>query len=87
MTEDFLISTSDNPYSPFSDFSRWYAEDLALGYDTCGLVARLAKVSELDEDIAIDNAMRTIVEYNFSGKHIVVRPSDYAPLLSIEAPL
>ena len=40
MDDAVLISTIDNPINPFIDFDAWYDEDLRLGHDTCGTVAR-----------------------------------------------
>jgi len=73
----FLLSTEDNKYSPFSEFVMWYIEDQRLGYDTPGLLARLTVNAEEYNDIAIQQAMRDIVELNFSGKHIAVVESDF----------
>lgn len=73
----FLLSTTDNPLSPFSDWVAWYMEDLRLGHDTCGLLARFASGSDSIDDNATIAAMRDVIKYNFSGKHIMVRPEDY----------
>lgn len=78
-------TTRDNPYSPFTDWTRWYLEDIRLGYDTLGTLARLASpISDLD-DSAIDEALRSLIEYNFSGNHIVVVQEDYDPFLKPQA--
>lgn len=79
-----LPTTIDNPYSPFDDWTRWYLEDLRLGYDTCGLLARLApSFSEIDNS-GDDVALRLLIQYNYSGKHIAVVPEDYNPLLTVD---
>ena len=80
----FLLTTIDNPYDPFTDHPRWYAQDLYLGHNTCGLLARFAKSADVFNDDSEVEAMRTIVEYNVSGKHIVVVPTDYDPFLKPE---
>ena len=80
----FLLSTIDNPYDPFTDYTRWYLEDLRLGHDTCGLLARLASGSDVIEDNAEVSAMRDIVQYNLSGKHIVVVREDFNPFLQLK---
>lgn len=79
----FLLTTTDNPLSPFNDWVAWYLEDLRLGYDTCGLLARLTSAGDVVDDEAEVAAMRDVVEYNFSGKHVMVRPEDYKPFLSL----
>lgn len=62
---DFMLTTFDNPFNPFNDFEAWFKEDLRLGHDTCGLIARTANTSDIasnevnEEDI--DRAMDEIV--------------------------
>ena len=72
----YLLTTTDNPYNPFTEWLPWYHFDQRLGYDTPGLLARLAAVSELPNDEAEEDAMRDVVRYNFSGKHILVTEDD-----------
>ena len=73
----FMLSTIDNPYSPFTDWIPWLMEDLRLGHDTVGLLARMANASGTIDDEAEVTAMREIVTNNFSGLHRVVVPEDY----------
>jgi len=73
----FLLSTTDNPLNPFDDWVAWYFEDLRLGHDTCGLLARLASASDAIDDDAEIAAMRDVIRYNFSGKHIMVAQEDF----------
>ena len=73
----FLLTTIDNPYDPFENWIGWYLEDLRLGHDTCGLLARLTSGSNVVDDDAEEAAMRDVIEYNFSGKHIMVTKEDY----------
>ena len=73
----FLLTTTDNPVNPFDDWIAWYYQDLVLGHDTCGLLARLTSGSETIDDEAEQAAMRDVVKYNFSGKHIMVNKEDY----------
>lgn len=72
----YLLTTIDNPYNPFTQWTQWYYEDIRLGYDTAGLLARLSVSSEIINDRANEAAMRDVVRYNFSGKHIMVTRDD-----------
>jgi len=73
----FLLTTEDNPYNPFTQWSKWYYEDQRLGHDTPGLLARFSSAdNEIVSDEANDKAMSDIVRYNFSGKHIKVTKED-----------
>ena len=73
----FLLSTIDNPFSPFTEWYAWYYQDLLLGYDTCGLIARVSNSSNTINDDSEYIAMRSIITNNFSGKHIAVVREDY----------
>ena len=39
---DYMLTTIDNPYDPFTQWDDWYKFDMVKGYDTCGYLARLA---------------------------------------------
>lgn len=73
---EHLLSTSDNPYNPFTEFDQWNAWDQDAGYFTLSLLARCTitsdELSDLDQSQAIDYAMDEILEHNLSGKHIRV---------------
>lgn len=66
-----MLTTTDNPYDPFTQFDSWQAFDEDKGYYTCSYLARIAKtsdeLSEEDEAIAIESAMDEIVELNILG--------------------
>lgn len=68
-----MLTTIDNPYSPFDEWAQWYAFDMTAGYNTSGLLARIAKVSdevsEVDFDHDLELAMDEIVRENVSGVH------------------
>lgn len=68
-----LLTTVDNPHSPFDDWDAWFSWDTRAGYDTCGLLARIAntsdELSEKDYNLAIEQAIDEIVRENISGVH------------------
>jgi hypothetical protein len=78
--EDYMLTTTDNPWSPYTNWDEWYAWDQANGYDTPGLLARVANVSfdlsEGDQQLAVKEAIDSIVENNFSGVHKIIRRND-----------
>lgn len=47
---DVMLTTYDNPFNPFTDFERWWKEDLLLGHDCCGKLARTAKTVTIASD-------------------------------------
>ena len=64
-----MITTFDNPYDPFTQFNHWFLFDTEKGYNTCGYLDRVAKVSEefSDEEnnSAIERAIDEIIKYDF----------------------
>lgn len=77
--DSIMITTDDNPFDPFTQFSAWYAWDSAHGYNTCGLLDRIAITSEelsfADNELAIEQAMEEIASENVSGSFKIVRRS------------
>lgn len=73
---EFMLTTIDNPFNPFTHYEDWYNFDTTSGYNTCAYLARITKSSEdlsdLDQELAIDQAMNEIINLNLSGKHIKV---------------
>lgn len=62
---EFVLSTKDNPYNPFKEWEEWYKYDMTQGYDTCGLLAKIANTSlnlsdELNNE-EIERAAKEIV--------------------------
>lgn len=70
-TTEYMLTTVDNPFNPFTEFNAWFAFDVNKGYNTSSLLARIAKVSddlsEPDQALAIQNAIDEIVKENVSG--------------------
>lgn len=68
---EYMLTTVDNPYNPFTDFDGWYAFDISKGYYTSAFLARIAMVPEdLPEpyqSLLIQNAIDEIVQENVSG--------------------
>jgi hypothetical protein len=76
MATETMLSTIDNPYSPFTQFDEWLAFDSQKGHGTLSLLARVAVVSldtsEAELERSIDDAIDEIVRENVSGVHIKV---------------
>lgn len=71
MPTSHMLTTTDNPFDPFTDFDEWYAWDERAGYHTCSYLARIARtsdaLSDADQDLAIERAIDEICEFNVLG--------------------
>ena len=63
------LTTFDNPFDPFDDFRSWLLFDNEMGYNSCGKLDRIAKVSndmtEQEKNVEIERAIDEIVLYDF----------------------
>lgn len=63
------LTTFDNPYDPFDEFSSWFMFDIQKGYNSCGLLDRIARTSECfteDENAEeLERAIDEIIKYDF----------------------
>jgi hypothetical protein len=73
-----MLTTKDNPYSPFDQFDLWLQYDLEMGYQTC---ERLGKIILLEDGMtdkekeeAMDQAIDEIVKNDPLG--IFVRATE-----------
>lgn len=73
MARKVALTTFDNPYDPIDDEENWYRFDMLNGYNSSGLLARIAKVSESlsDEEYIeeIERAIDEIVKNDLENKY------------------
>ena len=66
--QNCMLTTIDNPFNPFEQFTSWFLFDVEKGYNSCSRVARIAKLSddltEKEEDIEIERAIDEIIKYD-----------------------
>lgn len=69
-----MLTTTDNPYDPFTNYAEWLAYDEGRGYYTNNYLARVAftsnELSEVDQNLAIQDAIDEIIERNLLGLYI-----------------
>ena len=75
-SEEFMLSTIDNPYNPFTHYDEWLVYDETSGYYSNSLLARIVvtsdELSEADQDLDVERAITEIVQENVSGVHVKV---------------
>lgn len=75
--DQYMLTTTDNPFSPVTQYDAWLTWDIAHGYCTNAFLARVAFISDdmsdADRFLIIQEAIDEIVNENVSGVHTKVR--------------
>lgn len=65
----YALTTIDNPFDPFTQFSQWFAFDTDKGYNSCSYLDRVARtsdqLSETENSEEIERAIDEIIKYDF----------------------
>ena len=71
--QDVMLTTFDNPFNPFDNYDAWRAYDIASGHHTEAYLARVVVLSpdtsEVDQELAIEEAIDSIIKENVTGLH------------------
>lgn len=71
MIKECMLTTVDNPYDPFEQFTLWLMFDKEKGYNTSERLMRLANISEdmsqMEIDREVDRAMDRLIELDFTN--------------------
>ena len=69
MAKRIGITTFDNPYDPFDQFTLWFLFDVEKGYNTCSYLGRIANlyedITQKEEDEEVERAIDQIIENDF----------------------
>lgn len=69
MNDEFMLTTVDNPFNPFEQFTQWFLFDTEKGYNSSSYLDRIAKTSDQlsDEENSreIERAIDEIIKYDF----------------------
>lgn len=64
----YMLTTNDNPFDPFNQFDSWLMYDVDNGYNSCGLLDRVARTSdsltEGENEAEIERAIDEIIKYD-----------------------
>lgn len=68
-----MLTTFDNPFDPFEQFTSWFLFDIEKGYNTCGRLMRIANITEdmssKEIDDEVNRAMDEIIKYDFTNTY------------------
>ena len=69
MKKSCMLTTFDNPFDPFEQFTSWFMFDTEKGYNSCSYLARIARTSdqftEEENDKEVERAIDEIIKYDF----------------------
>lgn len=69
MIGSYALTTFDNPFDPFEQFSDWFLFDVEKGYNTCAYLARIARTSDQftdeENEREVERAINEIIRYDF----------------------
>lgn len=69
MKKSCMLTTFDNPFNPFEQFTSWFLFDVEKGYNSCSYLARIAHTSdqftEEENDKEVERAIDEIIKYDF----------------------
>ena len=71
MVKECMLTTFDNPYDPFEQFTSWNLFDVEKGYNTCSYLGRIVRLSdelsEQEESEEIERAIDEIIKYDYAS--------------------
>lgn len=77
MLHEYMLTTFDNPFDPFEQFTSWYMFDVEKGYNSSSRLARIAKLSdemsEVEKFQEIERAIDEIIKYDFMNVYKKVK--------------
>ena len=69
-----MLTTKDNPFDPFDQFDSWFMYDTQNGYNTGGLIARIAHtsnaLSDAENDKEVERAIEEIIFYDPTSNYV-----------------
>jgi len=85
MASDCMLTTYDNPYDPFEQFTLWWLFDIEKGYNSCSRLARIVNLSDdmsqHEIDIETERAIDEIIKYDFLDVYKkVIKSSNEEPI-------
>lgn len=69
MASKCMLTTVDNPFDPFEQFTSWFMFDEEKGYHTCSYLGRIARtsdqLSEEENELENERAIDEILKHDF----------------------
>lgn len=81
MVNKCALTTIDNPFNPFEQFTSWFLFDEEKGYHSCAYLGRIARTSDQltddENDLEVERAIDEIIKYDFMNiyRKVVLKPA------------
>lgn len=79
-TKQVALTTFDNPFNPFDDFSNWFLYDVEKGYNTCAYLARMSLTSDAlsdeENNDEIERVIDEIIKNDYKGLYYKITKED-----------
>ena len=80
LDNECMLTTIDNPYDPFEQFTLWMLFDNEKGYNSSGRLMRIANItddmSQVEINEEIERAIDEIIKYDFMNIYKKVRRTE-----------
>lgn len=82
MNYETMLTTVDNPYSPFTQFTQWYNYDTNIAkHRTCAYIARMYDVAKehnpnKTEEELTEIAIQNIISNDFDNTYKIVKKNE-----------
>lgn len=77
MASKCALTTVDNPYNPFEQFTSWFLFDEEKGYHSSAYLGRIARTSDQlsdeENNQEIERAIDEIIKYDFTNTYRKVK--------------
>lgn len=77
MASKCALTTVDNPYNPFEQFTSWFLFDEEKGYHSCAYLGRIVRTSDQlsdeENNQEIERAIDEIIKYDFTNTYRKVK--------------
>lgn len=71
-----MLSTTDNPFNPWTHYDQWFDWDTSRGYNTASYLATIVQLinanGRVSDDEALTLAIDDILEFNITGNYVLV---------------
>ncbi len=71
-----MLSTTDNPFNPWTHYDQWFDWDTSRGYNTASYLATVVQLinanGRVSDDDALALAIDDILEFNITGNYVLV---------------